>query len=54
MSDFSDSKSWKWRLVVRFTGAMLIMVPFLVSMTVWNPGMAWLSVLGGFLLVMVS
>jgi VIT1/CCC1 family predicted Fe2+/Mn2+ transporter len=54
MGNFSDSPSWKWRLVVRFFGSMLMILPFLAGMTVWNPAYAVISVLGGMLLVMVS
>lgn len=50
----SDSASWKWRLIVRFFGAMLMLVPFLAGMTAWNAAYAALSVGAGFLLVMVS
>lgn len=54
MGSFSDSASWKWRLVVRFFGAMLMVIPLLAGMVVWNPAYAALSVLGGFALVMIS
>jgi hypothetical protein len=54
VGNFSDSASWKWRLIVRFFGAMLMVVPFPAGMTVWNPAYAALSVLGGFALVMIS
>jgi hypothetical protein len=50
----SDSPSWKWRLVVRFFGIMLLLIPFLISMPAWNMAYAVLSVFAGSLLVMVS
>jgi len=54
MGNFSDSASWKWRLIVRFFGSVLMVLPFLAGMTSWNPAYAVLAVLGGFLIVMVS
>jgi VIT1/CCC1 family predicted Fe2+/Mn2+ transporter len=50
----SDSSSWKWRLIVRFFGAMMLIIPFLMGMNVWNPAYASLFVMAGFLLVIVS
>ncbi len=50
----SDSPSWKWRLIVRFFGIMLLLVPFLISMPLWNMAYSVLSVIAGSLLVMVS
>ena len=50
----SDSSSWKWRIIVRFFGLMMVIIPFLMNMPLWNMGYAVLSVLLGFLLVMVS
>ena len=50
----SDPETWKRRLVIRFFGVMLLLVPFLISMPLWNMAYAALSVVAGFLLVMVS
>jgi hypothetical protein len=50
----SDSPSWKWRLVVRFFGIMLILIPFLINMPLWNMAYSVISVIAGFLLVMIS
>ena len=50
----SDSATWKWRLIIRLFGIMMVMIPFLAGIAVSNPSMAWLSILAGFLLVMVS
>ena len=50
----SDSETWKWRLIIRFFGVMLLLVPFLISMPLWNMAYAALSVIAGFLLVMIS
>jgi len=54
MGSFSDSETWKWRLIIRFFGAVMLVLPFLISMTIWNPAYAALSILAGFLLVMIS
>ena len=54
MGGFSDSATWKWRLIIRFFGAMMILIPFLIGMPVWNLAYAVLSVMAGFLLVMIS
>lgn len=54
MGSFSDSPSWKWRLVVRFFGILLLLIPFIINMPVWNMAYAVLSVLAGILIVMVS
>jgi hypothetical protein len=50
----SDSETWKWRIIIRFFGVMLLIFPFLLSMPVWNMAYAILSMIAGFLLVMVS
>ncbi len=50
----SDSETWKWRLIIRFFGVMLLLVPFLISMPLWNMAYAVLSVIAGFLLIMIS
>jgi VIT1/CCC1 family predicted Fe2+/Mn2+ transporter len=50
----SDSATWKWRILVRFFGSMLLVAPFLLGMPVWNMAYAILSVMAGFLLVMIS
>ena len=50
----SDSSSWKWRLIVRFFGIMLMLIPFLINMPLWNMAYSVLSVIAGFLIVMVS
>jgi VIT1/CCC1 family predicted Fe2+/Mn2+ transporter len=50
----SDSASWKWRLIVRFFGTMLMLIPFFTNMPAWNMAYAVLSVIVGFLLIMVS
>ena len=54
MGNFSESASWKWRLIVRFFGILLIIIPFLVNMQVWNIAYAVLSMIVGILLIMVS
>ena len=54
VGNLSDSPTWRWRLIVRFFGVMMLMVPFLIGMPVWNMAYSVLSVLAGFLLVMVS
>jgi hypothetical protein len=54
MGSFADSPSWKWRLVVRFFGILLLTVPFAINMPFWNLAYTALSVMIGFLIVMVS
>jgi hypothetical protein len=54
MGNFSDSASWKWRLIVRFMGAMFLMTPFLLNIMAVNPSFGALLIAGGFLLIMVS
>lgn len=49
-----DSATWKWRILVRFFGVMLLLIPFLIGMPGWNMGYAVLSAMAGFLLVMAS
>jgi len=54
MSALSDSKTWKWRLIIRFFGFLLSVVPFMINLHISNIGLALLAVLAGFALVIVS
>jgi glycopeptide antibiotics resistance protein len=54
MGNFSDSPSWRWRLIVRFFGTMMMLIPFLIGLQLSNAAYTSLSVLSGFLLIMIS